>query len=104
VQITYFSPIKDESVDELDALLSIPRSGVTNIEWQRVLRSHAMTDEAAALLRRGDVSEFMDIREGLIDRDYRAFIATMCEWEFEDTPSLADLIIDDGDEYDDTTD
>jgi hypothetical protein len=97
-------PIKDESVDEIDTLLSIPRFRTTSTEWQRVLRSHAMTDEAAALLRRGDISEFLNIREGLIDRDYRVFIAAMCEWDFEDTPPLTDLVIDDGDEYDDTTD
>lgn len=97
-------PIADESVDELDVLLSVPRLGTTDIEWQQVLRSHGITDEAAGPLRRGEVSEFLDIRERTIYGEYRDFIAAMCEWEFEDTPSLTDLIIDDGDEYDDTID
>lgn len=97
-------PITDEPVDELDVLLSIPRFGAANTEWQQVLRSHAITDEAANLLRGGEVSDFLDVREGTIYGNYRDFITAMCEWEFEDTPSLTDLIIEDEDEYDDTTD
>ena len=44
------------------------------------------------------------MREEIIYRQYHDFIAAMCEWNFEDTPSLADLIIDDGEEYDDAID
>jgi Protein of unknown function DUF262 len=97
-------PIIDESLEELDVLLSVPRVGTNETEWHKVLRSHAITDETANLLQQGAVPEFLSSREKVIYSQYRDFIADMCEWEFEDTPSLTDLIIDDGDEYDDTLD
>lgn len=96
--------ITDESIEELDVLLSVPRIGAGGAEWQDVLRSHAITAEAVDLLRAGQVSGFLGMREQIIYKQYHDFIAAMCEWDFEDTPSLTDLIIDDGEEYDDAID
>ncbi len=96
-------PIADESIDELDSLLSEPRIGANFTEWLNVLGSHAITGAAAELLRQGDTQGFLDIRESIIDNRYREFINSVCEWQFEDTPSLSDLVIDDDDDeyYDD---
>lgn len=62
--------------------------------WQEMLKSHTLTDEILRTLR-ADPARAMETRQKLLTHSLDAFLNRMCEWEFEDTPPLAELLIDD---------
>ncbi|MEZ4408152.1 MAG: DUF262 domain-containing protein [Polyangiales bacterium] len=56
------------------------------------LRSHAISDEAVAALRRGDVDAFVAERGATLRRWFDAFYARQAEWGADDSPPLAALV------------
>jgi hypothetical protein len=65
-----------------------------------LLRSHILTAETVALL--GDVSsaaEFLERRAKLLDETTRTFLEQMTESQFEDTPPIESLDLDDALEH-----
>lgn len=62
-----------------------------------LLASHAMTSEMSLLLRTGDAPALLSAREARIEQVTRDFLARMTEADFEDTPPLDDLVLDDED-------
>jgi hypothetical protein len=94
-------PDRDAVVSEVDSMLSRrPPEIEDDQRWQVTLRSHGITPDTASLLSAGNIVEFLKARQETLYHDLRGFLLQMCEWSFEDTPSLADLVIDDleGDE------
>ncbi|MEV5747929.1 DUF262 domain-containing protein [Actinoallomurus sp. NPDC052308] len=79
---------------ELDALLH-PVGYVREVKWDDVLQSHMISPAALRHLRQGDARQFFSVRDSAIQGQFYDFIDRMCEWGFEDTPPLADLILDD---------
>jgi hypothetical protein len=69
--------------------------GGTVETWRAVLDSHLITPEMVELLRRGEVEQFLKSRQEELLRYLESFLQRMCEWDFEDTPPLADLLIED---------
>ncbi|ROT31844.1 DUF262 domain-containing protein [Micromonospora sp. HM5-17] len=69
--------------------------------WPAMLRSHALTGDIVAHLRKGEVGEALTMRQHLLATSLDSFLERMCEWRFEDTPPLFDLLIEDEDEGDD---
>ncbi|GAA1989927.1 DUF262 domain-containing protein [Amycolatopsis minnesotensis] len=63
--------------------------------WSKVLESHAVTDEIIELLRVGALSKALEKRRELLTTHLQDFLQNMCEWGFEDTPSLTELVLDD---------
>jgi hypothetical protein len=61
--------------------------------WLRMMKSHLITEEAFRALRDARIEEFLDIRLNAIISQFSDFLDSVCEWRLEDTPSLADLII-----------
>ena len=98
-----------DDMSELSALESIlapplrqrPLSGVG---WERALKSHSITLEMAALVERRAVAEFLTVRQEALGRQLDNFIRQQCEWEFEDTPPLDSLVIDDEEEAEELSD
>jgi len=66
--------------------------------WQTALRSHLFDDQAVSMLVADDVTGFVVARQELLRERLRGFLQRMCEWDFEDTPPLAELVQDDLDE------
>jgi hypothetical protein len=66
-----------------------------------VLRSHALTEELVEALARRDVAHFLEGRQKLIQSVTDELIARAAELEFEDTPPLDSLILDDDGARDD---
>jgi hypothetical protein len=81
-------------------LLSCP-DNIPDESWIDILDSHAISIEMVALLRHGRYVEFLNARFVEIDDRLVKFLRLMCEWEFEDTPSLSELDFDDESEGDD---
>ncbi len=88
-------PTEEEPIDEIDALFSQQPLGLDDEQWDTVLRSHAITRSAAGLLAENHLTEFLDARQKIIRDDLRRFLQHECEWGFEDTPPIDDLILGD---------
>lgn len=70
-------------------------------EWRAVLESHAMTTRLVELLAGGSGEQFAVERSELLGRLLNDFLGRMCEWGFENTPPLGELILDvEGDSFD----
>jgi hypothetical protein len=92
-------------LNELDSLLSREPVDLGEEAWNKVLCSHSLTPQVASLLARGDDEGFLLERQALIQEQLNQFLEAMCEWTFEDTPPLGDLIIaDDAEESADDLD
>jgi hypothetical protein len=61
-------------------------------EWSDVLASHALSPRLVSLLAEGEVDEFVVEREEILRKRLDDFLGNMCEWGFENTPPLADLV------------
>ncbi|MGH8907620.1 MAG: DUF262 domain-containing protein [Egibacteraceae bacterium] len=87
---------KDEPVNEVDSLLAHqPLAIKDGRRWEATLRSHGITTETARLLVPDTTVKFLDARQETLRADLQDFLHRMCEWSFEDTPPLADLIVED---------
>ncbi len=98
-----FLPVLRQDVAEASASLSVELTAVSEELQDRVCRSrrsHLVSPEAAGLLRSGRLPEFIDVRQQLVYDTVWSFLRQRCEWGFEDTPPLAELVIEDEDEDD----
>lgn len=75
-------------------LLLAPPEQATEAQWADVLSSHAITPEMIRLLRAGKHDEFLDSRNDELRVRLGTFLNRMCEWDFEDTPALSELDLD----------
>lgn len=84
----------------LESLLVRPtyQRSMTAIDWVQALDSHSISLAMAASVERGDVKEFLTARQAVLERQLDMFLRQRCEWEFEDTPPLDSLVIEDEDE------
>lgn len=101
-------PADDKSdVGPLESLLSRldDRIALSPPEWRLVaLDSHNITPDMVLLVNGGRVEEFLAARNEALERQLDAFLRQRCEWEFEDTPPLDSLVIDDQDEGEELSD
>lgn len=63
--------------------------------WDTVLRSHVITPESENLLSAGEVTGFLQVRKKDLQRVLESFLRRKSEWDFEDTPPLNELLIED---------
>jgi hypothetical protein len=72
--------------------------------WEEALASHSITMDMATLYTGGDTVGFLARRQEALEAQLDTFLRQRCEWEFEDTPSLDSLVMDDEDEARDLSD
>lgn len=89
--------------EEVLALL-VNRPELADATWTTVLESHTLTEAILELLRVGALAQALDERQELLVVRLRDFLTKMCEWEREDTPPLAELIVPDEPDEDDDAD
>jgi hypothetical protein len=75
--------------------LLMNRSADSNTERAAVLDSHAITNEMVSLLTHGAHGRFIEVRNDELRDRVVKFLNRRCEWDFEDTPALAELDLDD---------
>lgn len=63
--------------------------------WVAVLASHSISAESVKLMSGGEVSVFLETRQADLQRVLESFLRRKCEWDFEDTPPLNELLIED---------
>jgi hypothetical protein len=85
---------------EVSVLISRPPIDLDEELWPVVLESHSITPEMSLLAYSERFQEFIRLRQELLEESAANFLRHMAEWEFEDTPPLSSLIIEDDDEFD----
>ncbi|MGH3802011.1 MAG: DUF262 domain-containing protein, partial [Pseudonocardiaceae bacterium] len=68
---------------------------VTADTWDQVLRSHSISTESERHLAAGDTVAFLRSRQADLQQVLESFLRRKCEWGFENTPPLDELLIED---------
>jgi hypothetical protein len=89
----FFAPSETDPVDDFPTLLSRRPANIDEQRWDRVLASYCLTRDSAALL--DDAEAFLAVRQQAITEQFRRFVNRMAEWDYEDTPALDSLDLDD---------
>jgi hypothetical protein len=89
----FFAPSETDPVDDFPTLLSRRPANIDEQRWDRVLASYCLTRDSAALL--DDAEAFLTVRQQAITEQFRRFVNRMAEWDYEDTPALDSLDLDD---------
>jgi len=101
-------PADDKSeFGPLESLLILPADQrfLSAKDWASALESHCISLDMASSVQSGDVEEFLSSRLVSLEGQLGAFLKQRCEWEFEDTPPLDSLILDDeGNEQEELSD
>lgn len=95
-------PVLGVDSEEVDFLL-VRGPVPTDTNWRNVLDSHSLTDQIVGLLRDRALPQALEARQELLTRKLRDFLQQTCEWGFEDTPPLSELVLEE-DEGDDAAD
>jgi hypothetical protein len=90
----------------LESQLTLPvhRRALKPDKWALTLASHSITPEMVDSVDRGDVQGFLTARQETLERQLDTFLRQRCEWEFEDTPPLDSLVVDDEAEAEELSD
>jgi hypothetical protein len=93
-------------VGPAESLLSLPspQRPLKGPAWTAALRSHNISLEMAAAVQRGDVEEFLVTRQEILESQLGVFLRQRCEWEFENTPPLDSLVLEDEAEAEELSD
>ncbi|PZS40923.1 MAG: DUF262 domain-containing protein [Pseudonocardiales bacterium] len=94
-------PVRTEPEAELAGAFLLRPSGVSEDTWAYVLRSHSVSPESERRLAAGDTVEFLQSRLADLQQVLESFLKRKCEWGFENTPPLHELLIEDLGEGDD---
>ena len=68
---------------------------LTEATWRAALTSHMISSEMIDLIAQADIVQFLRKRQEILQVQLTSFLRRMCEWEFEDTPSLTELLVED---------
>lgn len=63
--------------------------------WTQVLLSHSISPESGRHLAAGDTVNFLRSRQADLQQVLESFLRRKCEWGFENTPPLHELLIED---------
>ncbi len=95
-------PVLNVDAKEVTGLMAYQPADLDSDTWHAMLASHAISVEMSTMLANGDSERFVAARQRTLEQNLEDFLSRMCEWDFEDTPPLSDLILDD--EAEDVTD
>ncbi len=96
-----FMPALSVDSEEVHSLF-VHGPGLFDVNSAEVLDSHTLTDEIVEMLRAGTFPQALEARQELLAQNLRDFLKRTCEWGFEDTPPLSELMMED--ESDDAAD
>jgi hypothetical protein len=85
---------QDEEIEDLENLVSNQGPLADTELRDDVLASHSISGEGLGLLQQDRSVEFLESRQVTLKETLLVFLTRMCEGQFEDTPSLADLVFD----------
>ncbi|MGH3934785.1 MAG: DUF262 domain-containing protein [Pseudonocardiaceae bacterium] len=88
-------PVLTEPTTEVSGAFLQRPLDVSENTWARVLRSHSISAESEHHLAAGDTVAFLISRQTELQRVLESFLQRKCEWGFENTPPLHELLIED---------
>ncbi|MGH3720662.1 MAG: DUF262 domain-containing protein [Pseudonocardiaceae bacterium] len=91
-------PALTESTTEVSGAFMQRPFDVPEDTWARVLQSHSISPESERHLVAGDTVAFLESRQMDLQRVLESFLRRKCEWGFENTPPLHELVIEDLDD------
>jgi hypothetical protein len=96
----------DYELGPVESILALPpdRQSLNGADWAVALASHGISVEMAAAVERGDVEGFLAARQEALENQFETFLRQRCAWDFEDTPPLDSLVLDDEDEAEELSD
>jgi hypothetical protein len=99
-------PASEYELGPVESILTLPpdQRSLTGADWVTALASHSITQKMAAAVEQGDVEGFLIARQEILEEQLDAFLRQRCEWEFEDTPPLDSLVIEDEGEAEELSD
>jgi hypothetical protein len=97
-------PAADEEINSADSMLLKPPKELIGAAWLRVLSSHCINSEMVTLIARGQILDFLSARQEALQSLLTTFLRQRCEWEFENTPPLSGLVLDDEPDLDEESD
>lgn len=90
-----FVPFDETRPTEMSRTLSKSRVDIDESLQDAILRSHLIDQQAVDALARDDRLEFLRIRQESIRTHLESFLGRMAEWDYEDTPALDHMDLDD---------
>ncbi|MFF9776220.1 DUF262 domain-containing protein [Streptomyces sp. NPDC013978] len=96
-----FLPTGSDPVDEIPMLLAHKPVDLDDATWDAVLASHCLDESIVQAILLGDRDRFLTARQERITQQLQEFLKRMAEWDYEDTPALDSLDLDEIDELND---
>lgn len=90
-----FVPSEDEPAEEFLSVLTSQHPDIDDGAWEEILQSHCMNHRLSEYWASEERNAFLEERQGIIKNNLCGFLQRMTEWNFEDTPSLDYLDLDD---------
>jgi hypothetical protein len=89
-------PAMEYELGPVESILTLPpgQRSLDGLEWATALASHSISLEMAEAIEHGDVEGFLTARQEVLEHQLGTFLRQRCEWDFEDTPPLGSLVID----------
>jgi hypothetical protein len=91
-------PVLTEPATEVSGVFLQRPFDVPENTWAQVLRSHSISTESECQLAAGDTVAFLESRQADLQQVLESFLRRKCEWGFENTPPLHELLIEDLDD------
>ncbi|MEO7194366.1 MAG: DUF262 domain-containing protein [Pseudonocardiaceae bacterium] len=88
-------PALTEFVTEVSGAFLQRPFDVSEDTWAQVLQSHSISSESERHLAAGDTVAFLESRQKDLQHVFESFLRRKCEWGFENTPPLHELLIED---------
>ncbi|WP_205648143.1 DUF262 domain-containing protein [Actinomadura rubteroloni] len=90
------APPVDAEVAPLESkVIQKPATIESDKKWYAALASHCITPQMSQLLARDQIVAFLMARQEALQKQLADFLARRCEWKFENTPSLVELLLED---------
>jgi hypothetical protein len=94
-------PVVEASTTSIEPLISQRPLRLNESAWRAALASHLISSDMASLIAEGRTVDFLKARQEALQTQLNSFLERMCEWRFENTPSLSSLLVEDLGEGDD---
>jgi hypothetical protein len=88
-------PVLTEPATEVSGAFLQRPFDVSEDTWAQVLHSHSISTESECQLAAGDTVAFLRSRQADLQQVLESFLRRKCEWGFENTPPLHELLIED---------
>jgi Protein of unknown function DUF262 len=89
------TPVLTEAATEVSGAFLQRPFDISEDTWAQVLRSHSISTESECQLAAGDTVAFLQSRQADLQQALESFLRRKCEWGFENTPPLHELLIED---------